>query len=257
MVDSRNSSGERPNVLFVPGGVMPAAMSYGPLLNVVKDQIRPAVKDLEVYATETPPTNYGLGLEVEGIRRVADGAGFDSFHLVGYSAGGACSLAFAAQYPDRLKSLALIEPAWIGNEDHTPEDTADWAALDQVMLLQDEQRMRAFARWQMRPGIEPTKLQLPPGPPPAWMAQRPAGLGAISAAFKAHRLNRERLRLVRGPVYYALGSLSRPFYERNANTLSRFFPNFRVEVYEGRSHFDPPHRAEPERFAQALFQIWS
>lgn len=236
---------------------MPAAMSYGPLLAVIKDQVQPVVKDLEVYATDRPPSNYGLELEVEGIRRAAAAAGFTSFHLVGYSGGGAISLAFTAQYPERLKSLALIEPAWIGNEGWTAEDAADWAALDHVMRLPDDQRMPAFARWHMRPDIEPPQPQLPPGPPPPWMSRRPAGLDALAAAFKAYHLYRERFRHFGQPVYYAVGGLSRSFFERNARTLEGFFPHLQVEVYEGRSHFDPPHRGEPERFAQALRELWA
>jgi pimeloyl-ACP methyl ester carboxylesterase len=257
MAKSKHASNDLPPVVFVPGGVMPAAMSYGSLLEVIKDQVQPVVKDLEVYATDAPPSNYGLELEVEGIKRVADAAKFKTFHLVGYSAGGASSLAFAARYPDRLQSLALIEPAWIGNADWTPEDVADWAELDRVVALPADQRMSAFARWQMRPGLEPPKLQLPPGPPPPWMAKRPAGLDAISKAFKVYALDRDRFRSFQKPVYYALGDLSRSFYERNAKTLASFFPNFRTEVYVGRSHFDPPHRAEPERFARALGKLWA
>jgi pimeloyl-ACP methyl ester carboxylesterase len=247
---------ERASVVFVPGGVMPAAVSYGPLLDAMKDQVHPVVKDLEVYAADEPPSNYTLEMEIEGIQRAADASGFGTFHLVGYSAGGASALAFTARYPNRLKSLALIEPAWIGNADWTPDDIADGAELDNVMALPNEERIRAFARWQMRPGVEPPKLPVPPGLPPPWMAQRPAGLIAISGAFKTHRLDRERLRQFQQPVYYALGSLSRAFYERNARTLSKIFPNIHVQMYEGRSHFDPPHRAEPERFAKALQELW-
>ncbi len=257
MEKEEQSPGYRPHVLFVPGGVMPVAMSYEALLRTIEDRIQPIMKELEVYATPAPPTGYGLELEVEGIRRAADEAGLGTFHLVGYSAGGASSLAFTARYPERLKSLALIEPAWIGNEGRTPEDEADWSALDRVMMLQGEERMRAFAQWQMRPGLEPPKLNLPPGPPPAWMALRPAGLEAISKAFKIHRLDREAFRRFSGPVYYALGGRSRPFYERNARTLAGYFPDMRVELYADRSHFDPPHRGEPERFALALERLWA
>ena len=257
MKNSTHLSDELAPVVLVPGGVMPGGMSYGQLLNVIQDQVHAVAKDLEVYRTATPPADYGLGLEVDGINRAADAAGFDTFHLVGYSAGGASSLAFAARYPDRLRSLALIEPAWIGSEDWTPEDVTDWAELDRVMALPDDERMRAFARWQMRPGLQPPQLQLPAGPPPSWMAQRPTGLVAVARAFKAYRLDRQRFRTFRQPVYYALGSLSRPFYERNARRLAGLFPDFRVEVYEGRSHFDPPQRAEPERFARALRELWA
>jgi pimeloyl-ACP methyl ester carboxylesterase len=246
---------DKPPVVFVPGGVMPAELSYGPLLKVLGNQIQPIVKDLEIYAADVSPRDYGLDLEVEGIRRAADAAGVPRFHLVGYSAGGAASLAFTAKYPERLRSLTLIEPAWIGAQ--TPEDTADWNELNRLMTLPPDERMQAFGRWQMRPGVQPATVPLPPGPPPEWMAKRPAGLEAICRAFNYYHLDQDRFRLMTGPVYYALGSLSTRFYERAAFTLAGLFPDIQVEEYAGRSHFDPPHRAEPERFGRAVVQLWT
>ncbi len=243
-------------VIFVPGGVTPASITYEPLLRVLQGRVEPVAKELELYSAEQPPAGYGLDLELDGLCRAADAAGFDRFHLVGYSGGGGVSLAFAARYPERLQSLALVEPAWIGNDNFTAQDRADWAELDRAMALPEEQQMGAFTRWHFREGVELPKPQVPPGPPPSWMARRPAGLQALSRAFKSYQLDRERFRLMQKPVYYAVGSLSRPFFERNGRTLAGYFPDLRIEVYEGRSHFDPPHRAEPERFAQALRGIW-
>jgi pimeloyl-ACP methyl ester carboxylesterase len=256
-IESKNKSSDRkPPVILVPGGVMPAALSYGMLLGVVNAKIQAVPKELEVYKSATPPAGYKLDMEVEGIRQTADSNGFTRFHLVGYSAGGASSLAFVAQYPERVMSLVLVEPAWAGNEGLTAEDVADWAEMDRLMSLPPDQRMSAFARWQMRPGIEPPRLPLPPDPPPAWMAQRLGGLLAIAGAFKSYSLDRERWRSFQDPVYFSLGSLSTRFYERMAKMLKRYFTNFRLEVYEGRSHYDPPHRAEAERFARAAGRLW-
>ena len=244
---------EKPPVIFVPGGITPAEIVYGPLLGVIGGQIRSYPKELEVYATDQPPADYGLELEVEGIRRVADAADLERFHLVGYSAGGASSLAFTAKYPERLNSLALIEPAWIG--DNITEDAQDWADMERLITLPPDERMRAFLHWQMLPGVEPPSL-MPPGPPPAWMAKRPAGLEAFIRAFDSYQLDQDRLHLMDRPVYYAIGSLSTRLYEREAKRLARLFPDFRVEEYAGRSHLDPPHRAEPERFGRAMLALW-
>jgi pimeloyl-ACP methyl ester carboxylesterase len=255
MMSSDPQSDKKPVVLFVPGGVMPGALSYAALLSILGDQIQPIIKDLEVYATDAPPSGYGMEMEVESIRRAADAAGVKRFHLVGYSAGGAFSLAFTAKYPDRLNSLALFEPAWVGTP--TPEDAGDWAELNRVMALPDAEQMPAFSRWQMRPGVQPFSIPMPPGAPPAWMSIRPNGIKSISRAFNAYQLDQERYRLMDRPVYYALGSLSTRFYERAANRLSGLFPDFQVEEYAGRSHFDPPFRTEPERFARALQILWA
>jgi pimeloyl-ACP methyl ester carboxylesterase len=255
MTNHEHPFNDKPPVLFVPGGVTPVKLSYGPLLSALGEQIHPILKELEVYATDAPPPGYGLELEVEGIRRVADAAGVESFHLVGFSAGGASALAFTAKYPQRLRSLALIEPAWIGAP--APEDAADWAELGRVMRLPPAERMPAFMRWQVRPGVQPPVMQLPPGPPPPWMASRPAGLVAVAQAFNTYSLDRERFTNFHHPVYYAFGSLSTRFYERNAKTLAGLFPDMQIEEYAGRSHFDPPQRAEGQRVARALLQLWA
>jgi pimeloyl-ACP methyl ester carboxylesterase len=255
MSEKAPASAKKPPVLFVPGGIMPAEMAYGPLLELIGAEIDPIAKELEVYATDQPPANFGLELEVAGIRRAGEAAGWERFHLVGYSAGGAASLAFTARYPERLRSLALIEPAWIGSL--APEDAQDWAEVERLIALPPDERMRAFMRWQMLPGVPPPSLPVPPGPAPAWMAKRPAGLEAFIRAFDTYQLDQQRFRLLDGPVYYALGSLSTRLYARAAQRLAGLFPDFQVEEYAGRSHLDPPHRAEAGRFAKALRLLWA
>jgi pimeloyl-ACP methyl ester carboxylesterase len=116
--------GSRPQVILLPGVVLPADLAYGALLEALGDEVEAVAKDLEIYAGEEPPPNYALDVEIEGILRFADASGFDRFHLVGYSGGGASSLAFAAKHPERLRSLALLEPAWAGNEALDPAEQA-------------------------------------------------------------------------------------------------------------------------------------
>src|SRR5262245_3299297 len=129
----------KPQVIFIPGTIAPADLTYAPLLAVIGDEIEPLLKDLEVYAGDEPPPNYTLDREVEGIRRAADEEGWRAFHLVGHSIGGAVALAFAAQYPERVLSMALIEPGSIASIDSTPEEAAD---TDRVMALSPEERLR-------------------------------------------------------------------------------------------------------------------
>src|SRR4051794_31845660 len=102
-------------VVFLPGGVLPAEPAYAALLQVLGESVDAVAKDLEVYAAEQPPTDYDLSMEVAGILSMADAHDFGRFHLVGYSGGGASSLAFTVEHGERLLSLALLEPAWAGN----------------------------------------------------------------------------------------------------------------------------------------------
>ena len=246
------TSNGRPPVIFLPGGISPAAVTYGPLLQVLNDEVQPLLKDLEVYAADTPPPDYALEWEIEGIKRAAEAANIMSFHLVEYSNG--LSLAFTARYPELVRSLALIEPGWIADDTWRCEEAAYWSELGRVMALPPEERLRGMAL-NVRPGVQAPLP--PPGPPPPWMARRVANGAEMYRAYHDYNLDRERLRYFRQPVYLALGTLSPPIFERNAKLLSSLFPNMRLEMYEGRQHLDPPHRAEPERFARALRELWA
>lgn len=241
-------------VILLPGAVLPAEQAYGALLTALGPRVEPVAKDLEVYATPEPP-RYGLEMEIAGVLREADARGWERFHLVGYSGGGAASLAFSAARPERLASLALLEPAWAGTWDLSPAEEAVWVEHDRLEALPDEQFMPAFVRAGVKPGVPlpPT----PPGDPPPWMARRPAGIRALRRAFKRSRLDPEALRRFDRPVYFALGALSNPDqYAEIAKRLSGAFPDFELEVFEERHHFDPPHRIEPDRLAGSLLTLW-
>jgi pimeloyl-ACP methyl ester carboxylesterase len=243
-------------VILLPGAVLPADLAYGDLLEALGGGVEAVAKELEIYAGEEPPPGYALDIEIEGILRAAEVSGFDRFHLVGYSGGGASSLAFATKHPERLRSLALLEPAWAGNEGLDPAEEAVWREYERIMALPPEEMMPAFVRSNLGPGVEPPPP--PPGPPPPWMAKRPAGLKAFTRAFRAGELDLDALRGLDAPVYFALGGLSNPDqYAKVAERLAGVFPDFTLEVFEERHHFDPPHRVEPERLASSLRGLWA
>jgi len=245
----------RLGVVLLPGIVLPAEAAYGALMASLGPDVEAVAKELEVYGTPEPPHGYGLEVEVAGVLREADARGWEEFHLVGYSAGGAASLALAAVSPERVASLALLEPAWAGTWDLSPAETALWVELGRLEALPVDQYMPAFVQLGLRPGV-PVPAP-PPGDPPPWMAKRPAGIRAILRAFERGDLDPEALRAFDRPVYFALGGLSNPDqYEEIAKRLGAVFPDFELEVFEERHHFDPPHRVEPERLAASLTALW-
>lgn len=246
------------HAILLPGIVMPPDLAYGALIEALGPGTDARPKPLEVYAGDTPPSDYGLETEVAGLLAFADAAGFERFHLVGYSGGGAVSL-YAAAHPDasgRLHSLALIEPAWAGHQGQTPEEIAARDAVDEAVTSDDPaELMRGFARGQLAPGVEPPPSA--PGPPPDWMALRPAGIRAITGAFATSDIDLGTLRRFERPVYLAYGGRSNPdFYERMVLRLVEVFPDATLERYDQRHHFDPPHRTEPDRLALALRALW-
>lgn len=246
---------EPTRVLLLPGAVLPAELAYGALLASLGPGIDAVAKDLEVYSGPRPPAGYTLDTEVDGLSRFADERGWDSFQLAGYSGGGAAALAFTARYPERVRSLALLEPAWAGSWDWSPEHRQVRAQYRQLRDLPPDEFMAGFMRLGVKDGVE-----LPPAPrgdPPPWMAKRPAGILAFLDTFDSYDLNRSALAAYQHPVYFALGALSNPHdYGEIAHRLNKVFPDFQLEIFAKRHHFDPPHRIEPDRLAASLLALW-
>jgi pimeloyl-ACP methyl ester carboxylesterase len=243
-------------VIMLPGSVLPASLAYPALLDQFGPEVEAVAKELEVYVESTPPANYSLDSEVAGIDRVAAERGWDTFHLVGYSGGGASVLAFTARRPARVLSLSLLEPAWAGNwDDMSDAHRALWRRYEELQSLPPDQFMAGFMRLGVRPEV--TLAPPPAGPPPPWMAKRPAGIRAFLATFATYDLDRQALRDYTRPVYFALGGLSNPDeYGEIAERLARTFPDFTLEVFPERHHFDPPHRIQPADVAKSLQEVW-
>ncbi len=247
-------SGERPPVLFLPGGVTPVAPSYAPLLAELGDSISPVLKELEVYSGDVPPADYSIAMEADAVARTADSVGLSSFHIVGFSGGGAIALAFAARYPERLRSLAMFEPANVPGA-WDPDERADWEAFSDGMDdLPPEVFIEQFTRRQLRPGAVPPP---PPDPPPAWMARRPAGLRAMIRAFSEDETDRGAWSKVTCPVYLAYGLLTAEYMVRRVRRLAGLFPDIWIQAYPGIHHFVPPQRSRPAEYAGALRRLWA
>lgn len=244
-------------VILLPGAVLPADLAYGSLIDALGPDVEAAAKDLELYKGDAPPSDWTLDTEVDGVLNEADARGWQTFHLLGYSGGGAAALAFAAKHPDRLESLALIEPAWAGGWDWSHAYAEHRKKFQELEGLPPEQFMDAFTRLQVRDDVVLPPSE--PGPPPPWMSKRPAGVRAFLRDFTTYDLDRSKLAAFSKPVFFALGGLSHPDeYGDIAARLARvFFPDFHLEVFPRRHHFDAPHRAEPQRLAEGLRRHWA
>lgn len=248
---------DREAAILLPGAVLPAGLAYGDLIAALGGRWEVHAKDLEVYAADAPPSDFSLETEVAGVLRHADESGFDRFHLVGYSAGGAVAIVLAARHPARVRTLALMEPAWAGNEGMSAAEKTARERVAAALALEDpDEMMRGFTEAQLAPSVVPPAR--PPGPPPAWLAKRPAGVRAFVRAFEEGDLREADLRRFEGPVWFALGGRSNPdLYRQMAERLARAWPRMVIERFTERHHFDPPHRTEPTRVAAALERLWA
>lgn len=239
-------------VVFVPGGMNPAVVTYAELIPFLSYEIDPLLKDHELYRGDAPPAGWTLDTEVDAILAAADRRGFGTFHVVGYSGGGGITMKLVERAPERLRSVALVEPAWVG--ERGPKELALLPEIRRSTTLPPDQFFSAFTRALVKPEA---KLAPPAGPAPSWMRKRPAGFGAFIREFDRARLDRARLAAFDRPAYVAYGDLSHEFEEEKAKTVGRTFPRATVEMYAGTHHFDPPHRQQPERFADALRKLWA
>ena len=241
-------------VVLLPGIVLPAESAFAALLKVLGERVDAVAKELEVYAGDEPPPGYGLGFEVDGVLRTADAHGFGRFHLVGYSAGGAVSLAFTSAHGDRLLSLALLEPAWAGN-DRTPQEERVTQGFRALAPLPPDEFMSGFQRLQLAPGVDPPRP--PEGQPPAWMAEAARGHPSHPRRFRPRRPRRRSAAGVRPTGLFRTRGPQQPDYSGPmAERLAATFSDFTIETFPERHHFDPPHRVEPEHLADSLLRLW-
>jgi pimeloyl-ACP methyl ester carboxylesterase len=238
------------NVIFLPGIIAPASVRYAPLLAHLSD-VNPLTKDLEVYASDAPPRGYSIALEIGGVDRAADEAGYREFHLYGHSGGGAVALAYAAAHPDRVLSVAVDEPAY----DFTDNGRADVTEFALLAALPVNERMRAFMMLQVSSTV--MLPPLPEGPSPPWMAKRPAGIDAFLEALENHERLETQYRAVRVPILFTWGSLTHPRWNTMRQRLEKLFPDFTAHRFDGLHHLNTSHQAEPERVARMLEDFWT
>ena len=243
-----------PQVIALPGGVMPAAQRYAPLTAALGGAADLHLKDLEVYAGEEPPPGYSIELEVAALARFADSLGLDRFHLAGYSGGGFVAVAFAGTHPERLLSLALFEPAAVPGPLSGEESELAGRLRESLAGLTGADFMRSFMQEQVRPGV---RLEPPAGPPPPWMRSRPAGLAAMMAAFAAYGFDRERLRDCEFPVFVGHGELSGVQEEVRMGVLARLLPDVRIRRFPGIHHFVPAEQLYTAEHVALLRETWA
>ena len=249
---SQNTIGpELPSVLFIPGSIFPAADCYGKLLSILKDDINFIMKDHEIYA-DMPLETWRLNIEVEALRRFADSMGFDSFHVVGYSFGASLALAYASKYLERLRSIALVEPDWIGNIGMSSEELQQREELKKLQHVPPEKFLQEFMRLKVRSEVNVTQLDVTPV-----LEKRTVGVRAFLRSFQTAELLYGKLRKFNGPLYIAIGDLSSPVEEAKAKRLATHFLDCNIEVYNNCHHWTPPQISQPERFADALRRLWS
>ena len=122
-------------IVLVPGGLSGwlSWIPHAERLSKKRMVIRVQLRSVELAEAGKPfPEDYGVLTEREALLATVDELGLDSFDLAGWSHGGLVSLAFALEYPERVRTLTLIEPGafWILRETGHVSDALAGAEAD-------------------------------------------------------------------------------------------------------------------------------
>jgi pimeloyl-ACP methyl ester carboxylesterase len=236
----------RPRVIWVnPSGTEFGGTSIEAFAQQIQRQVDVTLLGLRVWGL-APGERYDMGVEVAA---VAETAGSEPVHLAGFSAGATVALAAALALGDAVRSVALMEPAFIGDDDWDPAE-AEWRSRQRdIKALPRGDRIVPFRRLLMRPGLEP------PPPRAAWRWDAKDDL-LERMLFGETGFRSGDLAAVRAPLLAIRGGRSNPRWEAAGRRLAEVCPGFREHVFPERHHFAPPFREEPSELADILLGFW-
>jgi pimeloyl-ACP methyl ester carboxylesterase len=236
-----------PRVLWInPSGTEFGGTSIDRFVQSLGDDVHVELLGLRVWSAK-PGDAYGMRSEVEAVTTTAAG---ERVHLVGFSAGATVALAAALALAASLRSLTVLEPAFIGDDDWDHVE-AEWRARQrEITALPPDERIVPWRELMMRPGLRP---------PP----QRQTFVWGFRDDLLERMLSSETgfvsadLAAIDAPVLAIRGGRSHPRWEAAHRRLAEVCPEFHEHVFPELHHFAPPFREEPQRLAALLLEHWS
>lgn len=206
-------------------------------------------KELEVWG-DARLESYTLYDEVGGVERVAAARGWSRFHIVGFSAGATVALLCARLLPSSVATVALIEPATIGDDDWSPTE-ADWRArLRAIFELPPGPRNAAFRRAMMAP-------DQPLPPPPDLSSGSSERALLLEHALASTGFTSSDWAALTQPLLVVTGGRSHPRFAEVSARLCAVVPNAVAATFPSLSHLQSPQRHDPERLSALLVDLWS
>lgn len=183
-----------------------------------------------------------------------DALSIERAHVVGYSYGGTIALELAAEAPDRLLSLSLLEPIIVA----VPSAGAFMASMAPIN--------ERYASGDVAGAITGTFEALG-GPTWRQLVESAAGAGSVEQAIRDAAIFFEsegpslatwtpdgsRLGSVSCPVLSVRGSLSGPFFAEGRALLHEWFPQCVDVDLDGATHF--LHIQQPDQAARAIAEL--
>lgn len=179
---------------------------------------------------------YDAEIERESLRLTLDELGIERADFAGWSRGGGALIEFTLAYPDRVRALALVEPAaeWVleelGEDDMLADDEtqAFVADLEGREVTEDD-----LARFLMFAGMVADPAEARDNPAwDRWMPHR-AALSWPYQDIDPSRRSIESLRSITCPVLLVNGTETGPWQKRIVEALAEYLPDAKVIELNG------------------------
>jgi pimeloyl-ACP methyl ester carboxylesterase len=229
--------GEGSSIVLVPGALtgwvswIPHAVRLAPTRRVIR--VQPIHNELG-SAGRPADLSYTWETERESLRLTLDALQLDAVDLAGWSGGGRALIEFALSYPDRVRSLTLVEPAayWVLEElDEKDPEVDEVNELLHGLAGRDvsDEDLTRFLRAAgfIEPGEDATRH-------PNWERWVPHKQ-ALSWQQMVDRSDRslEDLGRIECPVLLVKGTVTADWLKRVVDVLGQRIPNATVLELEG------------------------
>ncbi|MCW6004269.1 alpha/beta hydrolase [Micromonospora sp. CPCC 205371] len=225
--------GEGPPVVLVPGGLtgwvswIPHAERLAGRWQTIR--VQPIHNELGSAGQPGDPA-YTAAIERDSLNMTMDALGIETADFAGWSGGGRALLEYAITYPDRVRTLTLIEPAayWIleqtGEADRDVDDLAGLLhRLAGGTVTEDD-----LAEFCYRAGLTSTRDEARRHPNwPRWVPHRMALSWQSQRADRPDRSVAE-LSQIGCPVLLIAGTATAPWLQRVVDVLAERLPNAHV-----------------------------
>ncbi|MFJ9447370.1 alpha/beta fold hydrolase [Kitasatospora sp. NPDC101235] len=246
--------GEGPPVVLVPGGLT-GWVSWTPLAEALSARrrtvrVQPVHNELG-SAGERGDAGYTAAIERESLLMTVDALGVETADFTGWSGGGRALIEFALAYPERVRTLTLVEPAAYWILDDLGESAPEVARLNQFLhaLAGQDVSEDDLAEFLELAGLVPSKDRARDHP--AWPRWVPHRMALSWSSEQADRPDRDVAELadIRCPVLLVHGSATTDWLKRVVAVLNERLPDTRLLELPG-DH--ACHLENPDAFLTAL-----